>query len=334
MVAQKASDSRTIFEGMSVLGDAIRCRLLLVLERYELSVTELCSVLQLPQSTVSRHLKLLSTAAWVEARRDGTSRLYSVRTPHDESSAELWRVVREELLGTATAEQDLRRVEAAVAHRRTASKAFFSSSSRRWAAMRRELFGQRFDLEALLALLGPELVIGDLGAGTGQVVEMLAPYVASVVAVDESAEMLEAASDRLIGISNVELRHGALESLPIDDNCLDVALLMLVLHHLPEPQRVLAEVERVLRPAGRVLIVDMLPHEREEYRNEMGHVWLGFEQEQIFDWLEDSRIEPSRFSTLTVEPDMLGPPLFVATGSKESRPEITEEVAPAELISA
>src|SRR4029077_20148938 len=109
----------------------------------------------------------------------------------------------------------------------------------------------------------------------------LAPFVARVVAVDGSAPMLQAAKKRLQQFDNVDLRRGDLESLPIDDGRLDAATLMLVLHHVPDPARALAEVARVLRPGGRLIMVDMLPHDRESYRRQMGHVWMGFAEDQV-----------------------------------------------------
>src|SRR5690606_18961602 len=112
--------------------------------------------------------------------------------------------------------------------------------------------------------------------GTGPVSAALAPFVARVIAVDNSTAMLAAARRRLAGAGNVELRRGDLEALPIEDADLDAATLTLVLPYLPEPERALAEVARVLRPGGRVLVTDVLPHDREQYRQQLGHQWLGF----------------------------------------------------------
>ena len=314
MTVAQVPTNDTILGRMATLGDPIRCRILLVLERQELSVSELCTTLQLPQSTVSRHLKVLATDSWVSARKDGTSRLYSARLPKSESAEGLWRLVRAEFEYNAAVEEDTRRLEGVLARRSTGSKAFFSSASNRWSEMRHEIFGQRFDLQALLALLSSELVVGDLGTGTGHVALSLAPHVRHIIAVDDSPEMLDTASSRLLGLTNVELRSGKLENLPIEDEFLDVALLILVLHHLPQPRRVLSEVARVLKPGGRLLVVDMLPHDREEYRQEMGHVWLGFGEDQITEWFTRAGFTSHRFHAIRPEPETLGPSLFAATG--------------------
>src|SRR5688572_28333189 len=265
-----------ILDHLSSLADTSRSRTLLLLDRRELTVTQLCGVLQLPQSTVSRHLKALADAGWVASRAEGTSNVYTMTRDLDAAARRLWSLVRDQIAGTPAAAQDQRRLQAALTERRSKSQEFFSSAAGQWDRMREELFGDRFHLTALAALLDPHWVVGDLGCGTGAVTAALAPFVARVVAVDASAAMLQAARKRVHGAGNVDLRRGELEALPIDDGRLDAATVMLVLHHVPEPAGALAEVARVLKPGGRVVIVDMLPHDRETYRHQMGHLWLGF----------------------------------------------------------
>ena len=275
---------------MAALADPIRCRMLLPLERHELTVNEICSILQLPQSTVSRHLKTLADDGWVLSRRDGTSRFYGmVMQELDPGAQRLWPLIREHIAGTNGAEQDERRLKSVLSKRRSKSEEFFASASGQWDQMRAELFGDRFHLHALLALIDPQLTVGDLGCGTGQVSALIAPHVSKVIAVDGSTEMVQAARKRLKGLHGVEIRRGDMEALPIDDAQLDVAIAALVLHHLPEPQRALVEMHRVLKRGGRVLIVDMLPHDRVEYQQQMGHVWLGFSDKTIKKQLEGAR---------------------------------------------
>jgi ArsR family transcriptional regulator len=128
--------------------------------------------------------------------------------------------------------------------------------------------------------------------------------------------MLQAAKKRLSGLDNVDLRRGELEALPIDGGRLDAATLMLVLHHVPEPQRALAEVTRVLKPQGHAVIVDMLPHDRENYRQQMGHVWLGFSDEHVRRMFQDAGLEQVRIVALPPDARVKGPGLFVATGRR------------------
>ena len=325
-----------ILDHLASLADATRSRLLLLLDRHELTVTELCGVLQLPQSTVSRHLKALAESGWIASRAEGTSRLYTTTRPStgpgrlpaeerdtlDPSARRLWLLVREQVGATAAAAADLRRLQSALGERRTKSQEFFSSAAGHWDRLREELFGHAFHLTALVALLDPRWVVGDLGCGTGQVSVALAPFVARVVAVDSSAAMLQAARKRLHGLDNIDLRRGDLEALPIDDERLDAATLTLVLHHVPEPGHTLAEVARVLKPGGRVLVVDMLPHDREKYRQQMGHVWLGFAEDHMRRMLEASGFEDVRIVPLAADVKAKGPELFVATGRKKGATKI------------
>ena len=306
-----------ILDHLTALSDATRSRILLLLDRHELTVSELCAIMQLPQSTVSRHLKALVDSGWIIARAEGTSHLYTMtRDERDPAARRLWLLVREQVGPTHAASQDHRRLQAALAERRTKSQEFFSSSAGQWDRLRDDLFGDRVHLAALAALAGGDWVVGDLGCGTGQVSASLAPFVARVIAVDESAAMLQASRRRLAGLDNVDLRRGQLEGLPIDDGKLDMASLMLVLHHVPEPAKALSEVARVLRPGGRVIIGDMLPHDRESYRQQMGHVWLGFSDDQIGRLLADAGFERARIVALTPDARAKGPGLFVATGQK------------------
>jgi ubiquinone/menaquinone biosynthesis C-methylase UbiE len=306
-----------ILDHLASLADTTRSRILLLLDRHELTVSELCGIVQLPQSTVSRHLKALADAGWVAARAEGTSHLYTMtRDELDGSARRLWLLVREQVGPTPAAAQDQRRLQAALAERRTTSQEFFSSSAGQWDRVRDELFGDRFHLSALAAFAERDWVVGDLGCGTGQVSAALAPFVTRVVAVDGSAAMLQAAKKRLQGFDNIDLRRGDLESLPIDDARLDAATLMLVLHHVPEPERALAEVSRVLKPRGRVVLVDMQPHDRESYRQQMGHVWLGFSEEHVQRLLTGIGFEDVRIVSLSPDARAKGPGLFVATASR------------------
>ncbi len=308
-----------VFDRLGTLSDATRSRLLLVLDRHELTVTELCAALQLPQSTVSRHLKVLADEGWVVSRADGTSRRYRMAPGLDGAARALWRVVRGQAAAAVAADEDEARVRSVLSERRSRSREFFSSAAGQWDALKRELFGERPELAALPGLLDPAWTVGDLGCGTGPLAGALAPFVARVIAVDESQAMLAAARARLEGLgtdARVELRPGALEQLPIADGELDAAVLALVLVYVPDPAVALAEAARALRPGGRVLVLDMVPHQRAEYRERMGHVWQGFAAPVLQEWLEGAGFGRTRYVPLAPDPRALGPRLFVATGEK------------------
>jgi ArsR family transcriptional regulator len=307
----------TVLEHMSALSDPIRCRMLLLLEKHELTVSELCAVLQMPQSSVSRHLKMLADDDWVASRRDGTSRFYSMAVDDlDGPASRLWPIIREQAAGTTAASHDDSRLRGVLGRRRAKSQEFFASAAGKWDHVREGLFGDTFHLWAVLGLIDPALVVGDLGCGTGQLTETIAPHVGRVIAVDGSADMLEAARRRLAGAGNVDLRQGELEALPLNAGELDVAMLSLVLHYAPEPQRALDEVARVVRPGGRILVVDMQPHDREEYQQQMGHVWLGFSEKQISRFLTGAGFDGVRVRSLPSDPDAKGPALFAAIATR------------------
>lgn len=306
-----------IFTDLSTLADPTRSRMLLLLDRNELTVSELCAVLQLPQSTVSRHLKTLLDAGWVASRREATSRYYTLaHEDRDAAAQRLWTLLREQVGNTAGADQDARRLTSVLGRRQSKSQAFFESAAGQWDLLREELFGGASHLQALPALLDPSWLVGDLGCGTGQLAAALAPFVARVIAVDRSGEMLQAARLRLREHSNVDVRRGELETVPIADGELDAATLMLVLHHVAHPAAVLREAARVLKPGGRLLICDMLPHDREEYRQQMGHVWLGFEKDHLKGLLEAAGFTAARSVPLPSNHDAKGPALFVASARR------------------
>jgi ArsR family transcriptional regulator len=305
-----------VLDHLAALADPTRGRLLLALDRHELAVTELAAALQLPQSTVSRHLKTLADAGWVTARNDGASRRYRMAGGLDDAARGIWQAVRDPLGAQPAAAIDAARLRAVLEERRSATRAFFSSAAARWDRVRTELFGTRLDQSVFLALLDPALVVGDLGCGTGAVADALAPFVARVVAVDDSPAMLGEARRRLATHANVDVRDGALEALPVADGELDAALVVLALHYAPEPDRVIREAVRAVRPGGRVVVVDMLPHDREAYRAEMGHVWLGFDRAHVERWLTDAGAGATRSLMLPHDPAAKGPPLFAATARR------------------
>ena len=314
---KRLNTGRPLFDRLSELGDPVRCRLLLALDAEELTVSEICQVMQLPQSTASRHLRILAEGEGITRRRDGTSGRYRGAVDRQPDTARrLWLLLRDELATSSEAAQDRHRLLDVVARRQSRSQEFFSTAAGQWSDLRRRLFGQRFEVQALVSLLDPDWTIGDLGCGTGELTQTLAAGVGQVIAVDDSEAMLEAARGRLNGRGNVELRQGRIESLPIADGELDAATLVLVLHYLPDPAGAIREAARTLRPGGRLLVVDMLPHERAEYRQEMGHVWLGFEPDEATRWLRDAGLGRINLRSLPTDADAKGPALFAAVAIK------------------
>lgn len=306
---------------LATLGEQIRLRLLRLLETEELSVGELAKVVQLPQSTVSRHLKTLSDGGWLIRRSDGAATLYRmVLDDLPMGPRALWVTVRDQIAVDAELAEDGRRLRSVLAERMTDSQSFFGRVAGEWDDLRSQLFGDRFTPRALLSLLPSNWVVADIGCGTGNASELLAPCVERVISVDQSEPMLEAARRRLGGASNVQFALGEVGALPIKDASVDAAVALLVLHHVEDPSKAIAEMSRVLRTdrgGGLVLVVDMVRHDRDHYRHTMGHRHLGFSGEEMGRLLSAAGLTSIQIKELAGEPDARGPGLFVATGRKK-----------------
>jgi ubiquinone/menaquinone biosynthesis C-methylase UbiE/DNA-binding HxlR family transcriptional regulator len=318
-----------ILDHLSALGDETRTRILALLERSELTVSELCDAIQLPQPTVSRHLRTLADDGWVVSRAEGRNRHYRVSPLLDGASLELWRIVRDDLQKHAVYTADAERARGVMAERHRRAATFFAGVADRWDDLRVQLFGSRAELLPLFALLDGRWTVGDLGCGTGALAALLAPFVHRIIGVDRSDAMLAAARRRLEGIDNVELRAGDLENLPVADGELDLAVLSLVLHYVADPRDVLEEAHRALGPGGRVLLVEMRSHERgAEYAEEMGHVWPGFDPGRMTQWLLEAGFQAVQARPIPPDPAARGPLVFVATGTRGPGAEPTAAADP------
>jgi SAM-dependent methyltransferase/DNA-binding HxlR family transcriptional regulator len=307
-------------ECLNQLSDPIRLRMMRVLCQHELAVGELIRVIQIPQSSGSRHLKVLSEGGWVVRRSVGPATYY--RVVLDElpmAMRGIWVAVRDELDEDADAAGDDLRVKSVLSERATDSSSFFGRMAGQWDEVRGELFGQHFTDQALLGLLNPAWRVADLGCGTGNCTELLSGWVERVDAIDQSQEMLQGAKARLdnAGIENdhITFLEGELTDLPLKDGSVDAAVCMLVAHHLENPIEAIREMRRVVtneRGGGVVLIVDMCAHTNEDYRRAMGHVHLGFSDHEISEMLDEAGFRRVTVNPLRPDVNSSGPPLFAA----------------------
>jgi SAM-dependent methyltransferase/DNA-binding HxlR family transcriptional regulator len=303
---------------MELLGDPTRLRILRALERNELSVLELCEALAVPQSTVSRHLKALSDAGWLVSRRQGTQGLYRFAPALDAGARKLWAVTRGETEEWPVVRQDAERLEA-VRARRDHGQRFFAGAAGAWDELRAKVYGRAFGREALLALLPTSWTVADLGCGTGALTAELAPRVRKVVAVDRSAAMLRAARRRVEALPNVELHEADLAALPLEGGRCDAALLVLVLAYLEDPLPALREAVRILRPGGRLVVVDAARHGDEALRGRMGQVHPGFDPEALAALAREAGLAGITSRPLPPEPGAKGPGLVVCSGERPAR---------------
>jgi len=303
---------------MGSLADPTRLRLLRVLEREELSVQELCGVLKLPQSTVSRHLKTLGDEGWLAARREGTQTFYGLASGLADAARRLWRLARAETDAWPVAEQDAQRLEARLKARRSEAQRFFAGAAGEWDRVRTEVYGHGFEVALLRALPPEDWTIADLGCGTGAFTLELARSGARVIGVDQSAAMLKYARRHTEAFDNVEIHQAGLEALPIPDRRCDVALLVLALSYVSEVEPVLREAFRILKPGGRLLVADAVAYADEPLRRRLGQVRPGIDTDWLRRTLAAIGFERADvgWPINTHRAGRAGPDLFLAQGTR------------------
>jgi len=224
----------------------------------------------------------------------------------------IWAAVSDAHRETNQFGEDNARLAAVIAARRTDSKSFFGRKHAEWDGLRDQLYGRELWLPTLLSLLPGDQVVADLGCGTGEAVALLSPVTRRVIGIDREPAMLAAARVRCGAMDNVSLRQGGLEALPVADAEVDIALAMLVLHHVADLDAVFRELRRSIRPGGRAVLLDMMAHDRADWSESMGHVHLGFHPDQLQQLCATASLGLSRVTPLTPRPEVEGPPLFVA----------------------
>ena len=280
------------------LSDEIRLRILRVVSASELSVAEMVSVLGLPQSTVSRHLKPLRDAELVEARRDGTSVYY--RKGQAFSDGTLAEFMASRLAGLPFASEDHASIRRVMEGRRERSKAFFDRIAGSYGTLTQPGGGWQALAASLAAGFSGQRV-ADLGAGQGELTLMIAPFAEEVIAVDLSRGMLDAleANAAQAGLSaRVSVAEGDLESLPLESSSVDAAFLSQALHHAAHPEGAIREAARILRSGGRLIVLDLMRHEEEWVREQWADLWLGFEADDVAGWMRGAGLEPVHLGSL------------------------------------
>jgi ubiquinone/menaquinone biosynthesis C-methylase UbiE/DNA-binding transcriptional ArsR family regulator len=271
----------SIVKSLRVLGDTNRLRMLLLLAREELSVAELQDILGMGQSSISTHLAQLKHAGLVEDRRTGKNIWYRSKSGSEVLSGLLDGIQQapEEL---PEARHDQAALELVLRKRQDKTRAFFDDMAGRLG--REYVPGRSWKsiAEALLQLL-PPMVIADLGAGEGAFSLLLAQRAQQVIAVDNSDRMVELGSALAgkQGVPALEYRKGDLEAVPIADGTVDLALFSQSLHHALHPDRAIAEAWRILKPGGRIAILDLVQHRFAEARELYADVWLGFSEVEL-----------------------------------------------------
>ncbi len=263
------------------LSDETRLRLVRILLKHRLSVNELVTILEMGQSRISRHLRILTDAGLLTSERDGLCVFYQAdKEGENQSFLTAISPFLQDLPETA---HDEEHTEALLEKKRSKSTVFFNDIAKDWDNLNKEILGD-FDLPGLLCAAMPDncSLAVDLGCGTGTVLRQMLAKSQGVIGVDISSGMLDACRQNLSDLTdagkNVSLRIGELEHLPLRDHEAEFASVNLVLHHLQNPELALSEIRRILSPTGRLFIADFEKHNDEYMRERYGDLWLGFDR--------------------------------------------------------
>jgi ArsR family transcriptional regulator len=262
----------SILKSLRLAADPNRLRLLLLLEQEELSVAELQEILSKGQSQISTHLAQLKQAGLVDDRRTGKNAFYRLKAPR-----ELMELLRQAVSEVPEAAEDRQALRLALRKRQDKMRRYFDELAGKFG--RQYVPGRSWKgiAEALIRLM-PPMVIADLGAGEGTISQLMAERAKKVIAIDNSEKMVEFGAElaKKHGIANLEYRLGDLEDVPIRTGTVDLAILSQALHHAQHPDRALGEAWRILKPGGRIAILDLNRHNFEEAREMYADLWLGF----------------------------------------------------------
>lgn len=292
-------DSLAAFKAVA---DASRLRMLQVLARTELAVTDLTQILRQSQPRVSRHLKVLTDAGLVERHKEGAWVYY--RLAGQGRAAEVVRILVD-LADSRDAEhlRDVERLQALLAHRSAIAEQFFARHATEWDHIR-SLHVAEAEVEAAIVMAltrQPIQSLLDIGTGTGRMLELLAPYAARGIGIDNSREMLSIARAKLEshGLTQMQVRQGDMYDLSCEGTAYDTIIMHQVLHFADDPQAVISKAASVLAVGGQVLIADFAPHDKDFLREQQGHRRLGFSDAQMLDYMTRAGLRAQAAAHLT-----------------------------------
>ena len=316
----------SILKNLRLAADPSRLRILLLVEQEELSVAELQEILGMGQSRISTYLAQLKQAGLVEDRRNGKSILYRLRPKTQlEAFAQLLDVLRLAAAEIPEAEQDSEALRLALRRRRDKMRAYFDELAGKFG--RNYVPGRSWQgmAETLLTLM-PPMVIADLGAGEGIFSQLLARRSKKVIAIDNSEKMVEYGRELAAkhGLKNLEYRKGDLEDVPIKDEVVDLAFFSQSLHHAQHPERAVAEAWRILKPGGRIVVLDLVRHNYEEARELYADLWLGFTEVDVTRFVRQAGFKNIETSVVHSEESAPHFETLLAVGEKFRQPCIAD----------
>jgi len=281
-----------LVRALKAVADPMRLRVLAAVAEEELTVGEVQEVVESVQSSVSRNLAILRDAGFVQDRREGTSVYFSTRQDMPEAAREVFHSLEAKLAALPEVKKDKARLETCRRRRLQRSRNYFETVAGDWERIRKSYFDDRVTSIAIEKLLPRNLVLADIGCGTGSLTFELARFARKVIGVDLSAEMLRRATTMAHErqVRNAEFRIGDASELPLASRSVDAAFCVMVLHFLPDPQGAVSELCRITRAGGRVILLDLVAHGQAWMREQMAHCWLGFEKSGIEAWFRKAGV--------------------------------------------
>lgn len=282
------------------LSDITRIRIYNILLHHELSVNELVLILDMGQSRISRHLKILTDSGLLKCRRNGVWAFYSA--DFSEVTGNFTQIIKCYFEEEPSLNQDLLRALQIIEDRSHKTKQFFNTIAHKWDLLKQDILGS-FDLNsAIVESVDQCLAAADLGCGTGELISYLKKYSSRVIGVDSSSSMLGEARKRFLGENGtVDLRLGELEHLPLGDAEVDLAVISLALHHLSQPQLAISEACRILKPGGTLIIAEFDRHDNETLRKTYGDRWLGLTEKEVGSWISENSFIMSGIKTYKLQ---------------------------------
>lgn len=306
MLSRTKIDLSLMVDTMKAASESSRLRILMLLSRGDLTVSDLTEIMNQSQPRVSRHLKLLLEAALIERYQEGSWAYFRLSDMEGARQFILGLVNRVDT-NDPQIERDLERLSAVKQRRRDRASEYFGANAASWDKIRTLHAPDRNVEGKLLEMAGdrPINFMLDLGTGTGRMLEIFSGHYRRAVGIDLSREMLAVARSNLeqAGITHAQVRHGDVCTPPVDRDTCDLVTIHQVLHYFDEPFQVIKEAARVLRPGGRLVVVDFAPHNHEFLRNEHAHVRLGFTDAQMKEWLVESGLEVLETATIEGLPE-------------------------------
>ena len=287
-----------IIKRLKAVSDQTRLRLFYILQRYELNVNELVSIIGMVQSGISRHLNILMESGLLFSRRDGSFIYYSA--DRNEKNKPFIDLVSAELSSEDISKSDISKAEEIIKIRKRRTKNFFQNVAHTWDSLKKEVLGE-FDLaniiENQVEISG---IIADLGCGTGELIQRVHKRGHSFIGVDSSPEMLDQARKRLSDFKHVQLRLGELEHLPMKNAEANTVILSMVLNYISGPAKAIQEINRIMAPGGLFIISDFEKHNQESIKELIGGSWIGFQENEVRTWLKESDFELEEIKNVPV----------------------------------